>query len=158
MPTAIAAGDPDRNGAHVYTGVRFGRNRARAQINRPRKLMTNLNLDGKTFRSAANTPNGEVGAETLFRYHQSGSIVSAEYSGGAIVTGHLLAVIDGDGRLDMRYHHLNDQGELMVGRCVSIPEAMPDGRLRYHETWQWLTGDQSSGQSTIEEVAVQNAG
>ena len=111
------------------------------------------NLDGKTFRSAANTPNGEVGAETLFRYHQSGSTVSADYSGGAIVTGHLLAVMDDHGRLDMRYHHLNDQGELMAGQCVSTPERLPDGRLRFHETWLWLTGDQSSGQSTIEEVA-----
>lgn len=120
--------------------------------------MPNTNLDGKTFRSVANTPNGEVGAETLFRYRQSGNIVTAEYSGGAIVTGHLLAVMDEHGRLDMRYHHLNDQGDLMVGRCVSIPELMPDGRLRYHETWQWLTGDQSSGHSMIEEVAGHPAG
>ena len=74
------------------------------------------------------------------------------------MTGHLLAVMDEHGRLDMRYHHLNDQGELMVGRCMSIPEVMPDGRLRYHETWQWLTGDRSSGHSTIEEVAERSAG
>ena len=120
--------------------------------------MTMTNLDGKTFRSVANTPNGEVGAETIFRYHQSGNIVSAEYSGGVIVAGHLLAVMDDHGRLDMRYHHLNDQGELMVGRCMSIPELMPDGRLRFHETWQWLTGDLSPGHSTIEEVAERPAG
>lgn len=35
--------------------------------------------DGKTFRSAANTANGEVGAETLFHYHQDGETVWAEY-------------------------------------------------------------------------------
>lgn len=115
--------------------------------------MTKLNLDGKTFRSVATTPNGEVGAETRFRYHQSGNIVNAEYSGGVIVAGHLLAVMDDHGRLDMRYQHLNDQGELMAGKCVSTPERLPDGRLRFHETWQWLTGDRTSGQSTIEEVA-----
>ena len=117
-----------------------------------------LNLDGRTFRSVANTPNGEVGAETIFRYHQSGNIVSAEYSGGAIVTGHLLAVMDDHGRLDMRYHHLNNQGALMAGQCVSTPERLPDGRLRFHEAWQWLTGDRSSGQSTIEEVLGRPAG
>lgn len=115
--------------------------------------MTKLNLNGKTFRSVANTPNGEVGAETRFLYHQSGSIVTAEYSGGAVVTGHLLAVMDDHGRLDMCYHHVNDQGELMAGQCASTPERLPDGRLRFHETWHWLTGDRSSGQSTIEEVA-----
>ena len=74
-----------------------------------------LNLDGKTFRSVANTPNGEVGAETLFRYHQSGSIVTAEYSGGALVSGDLLAVMDEDGRLAIRYPPLNGQAELMGG-------------------------------------------
>ena len=31
-----------------------------------------------------NTDNGEVGADTIFHYHQSGNVVSAEYRGGSI--------------------------------------------------------------------------
>jgi len=52
----------------------------------------------------------------------------------------------------MRYEHVNKDGELMTGRCHSVPEKLADGRLRMHEKWQWTSGDQSSGESTLEEV------
>lgn len=48
-------------------------------------------LEGKIFRSVTNSDNGEVGADTIFRYHQSGNVVSAECDGGDIVNGHLVA-------------------------------------------------------------------
>jgi hypothetical protein len=110
------------------------------------------NLDGKTFRSVSNAPNGEVGAETRFHYRQSGDIVTATYDGGEIVAGHLIAKVLPGGQLDMRYHHLNARGDLMIGKCLSTPRRLPDGRLRFSEEWQWLSGDQSSGRSEIEEV------
>lgn len=108
--------------------------------------------DGKTFGSASNTANGEVGAETRFHYHQDGDIVWAEYSGGSIVRGSLIAVVQEGNKLDMRYHHVNKAGELMTGRCQSTPETLADGRIRLHEQWKWTSGDGSSGQSVIEEV------
>lgn len=111
-----------------------------------------LELDGKTFRSTANSGSGEVDGETLFQYRQSGNVVTGTYRGGRVVSGHLLARMLPDGQLDMRYHHLNDRGELMAGTCRSTPERLADGRLRFHEEWQWLSGDRSSGRSTIEEV------
>ena len=52
----------------------------------------------------------------------------------------------------MRYHHLNGEGELKLGRCLSTPERLPDGRLRFKKEWQWLTGDMFSGRSEVEEV------
>ena len=111
------------------------------------------NLDGKVFRSVSNSENGEVGAETRFHYRQTAGIVTADYSGGSIVVGHLIAKMLDGGRLDMRYHHLNDKGDLMLGTCTSTPARLPDGRLRFTEEWQWLSGDRSSGSSVIEEVA-----
>ena len=109
-------------------------------------------LDGKRFRSVVNSENGEVGGDTVFAYSQTGDIVTAVYEGGAIVRGQLLARMLSDGRLDMRYHHLNTAGEFMLGRCLSTPEPLSDGRLRFHEEWQWLSGDGSSGTSIIEEI------
>ena len=114
--------------------------------------MPQYNLDGKVFRSISNTGNGDVGADTVFHYRQAGEIVTADYSGGGIVVGHLIATVLADGQLDMRYHHLNDKGEFMLGKCLSTPERLPDGRLRFKEKWQWLSGDMSSGYSEIEEV------
>jgi hypothetical protein len=110
------------------------------------------NLEGKVFRSVANTKNGDVGAGTVFHYRQSGDIVTADYSGGGIVVGHLIATVLAGGELDMRYHHLNDKGQFMLGTCLSTPEQLPDGRLRFKEKWQWLSGDMSSGSSEIEEI------
>ncbi len=112
----------------------------------------NYNLDGKVFRSVSNTANGEVGAETIFQYRQSGNVVTATYSGGEIVSGHLIAKVLANGQLDMRYHHLNRNGDFMLGQCVSTPRRLADGRLGFSEQWQWLSGDRSSGHSEIEEA------
>ena len=110
------------------------------------------NLEGKVFRSVTNTQNGEVGVETVFYYRQNGELVSAEYCGGTIVSGHLMALVLENGQLDTRYHHLNNRGEFMLGKCLSTPEVLPDGRLKFKESWQWLSGDGSAGYSEIEEV------
>lgn len=111
-----------------------------------------IDYDGKTLRSVENSPNGEVSGDTTFHYHQDGNIVWAEYSGGDIVRGHLIAVADDDGVLDMRYQHVNNNGELMTGVCTSRPELLPDGRIRLHESWAWTSGDRSSGTSVVEEI------
>ena len=108
--------------------------------------------NNKTFRPASNTSNGEVDNTTRFHYHQDGPIVWAEYSGGSIKKGSLIATVSTDGSLDMRYHHVNTDGQLMTGKCKSVPETLEDGRLRLKETWQWTSGDNSSGESVLEEV------
>jgi hypothetical protein len=113
-----------------------------------------MNYHNKTFRSVSNTPNGVVSGETIFYYQQSGNIVTAIYSGGGVLAGHLIAIVDQDGVLDMRYHHVNDQGVLQTGICKSIPEILPDGRIRMQETWQWTSGDGSSGESILEEIQL----
>lgn len=108
--------------------------------------------DNKFFRSVTNTTNGEVSSETLFHYHQQGQVVWAEYGGGDITKGLLIATVQENDCLDMRYQHVNRQGELMTGRCYSTPERLPDGRIRLLERWQWSSGDCSSGESIVEEV------
>jgi len=110
--------------------------------------------DGKRFASIANTPNGEVTGDTVFEYHQTGNVVWASYEGGGIRKGMLVAVVDasaGDA-LDMAYKHVNTRGEIMTGRCHSKPEVLADGRIRLHEQWQWTSGDQSKGESVVEEI------
>ena len=110
-----------------------------------------ISYDGRKFRSVQNSPTGEVGSDTVFNYHHKGNVVWAEYSGGEIVFGTLIAKADENGALDMRYQHLNQSDELMTGTCRSTPELLPNGRLRLHEKWQWTSGDLSSGESIIEE-------
>lgn len=110
-----------------------------------------INYNNRRFRPIQNSANGETSEETVFWYKQEGEMVTAEYSGGEIISGHLIAVVSEKGRLDMRYHQINRKGELMTGVCESTPEILPDGRIRLHERWQWTSGDGSSGESIIEE-------
>jgi hypothetical protein len=111
-----------------------------------------LNYNQKTFKLISNTDNGEVGEQTLFHYQQQGNIVWAEYNGGVILKGFLIAKVLENNTLDMRYEHINLAGELMTGICHSSPEILTDGRIRLYERWQWSSGDLSSGESIIEEI------
>jgi hypothetical protein len=111
-----------------------------------------VNYDGRIFRAVSNSSNGEVGAETRFYYHQQEDVVWAAYGGGPIMLGNLLARVNPDGSLDMRYQHLNQAGEFMTGECRSVLEILPDGRYRLHEKWRWTSGDRSSGESVVEEI------
>ena len=113
-----------------------------------------INYDGRDFRSMANSDGGDVDAETAFHYHQRDNIVWATYAGGSVVFGTLVATVDVDGNLDMRYHHVALDGSFKSGRCRSRPEILPDGRLRLHEEWQWTDGAAGAGSSVIEEVAT----
>lgn len=111
-----------------------------------------IDYDGRKFASVRNSTRGEVGQDTVFSYRQSGDVVWADYSGGAIVRGQLIANRDDDGVLDMRYQHINTRGGLMTGVCRSTPELLPDGRIRLHENWRWTSGDCSTGESVLEEI------
>lgn len=111
-----------------------------------------INYDNRIFKSVQNSETGEVSPETTFYYHQKDNLVWAEYSGGEIVFGALLAKIDENGKLDMRYQHLNKAGELMTGKCFSTPEILENGKIRLRENWQWTSGDFSKGASVVEEI------
>ncbi len=110
-----------------------------------------VNYNNKRFKPVTNSENGETSSETVFHYKQNGRILSAEYSGGKILKGHLIGLVDDSGRINMRYHQVNDEHTLMTGICESKPEILPNGKIRLHETWQWTSGDRSTGNSIIEE-------
>ncbi|MDQ3649025.1 MAG: n-acetylglutamate synthase [Acidobacteriota bacterium] len=114
--------------------------------------MTDINYHDRFLISVSNSVSGEVGADTVFHYRQRGAVVWATYEGGQIQFGTLVATVKNDGALDMRYQHVNRDGELMTGNCRSTPELLPDGRLRLHESWHWTSGDGSRGESIIEEI------
>ena len=111
-----------------------------------------INYDGRVFSPVQNSESGEVSGETVFYYHQRDDLVWAEYRGGEIVFGQLVAKISADNSLEMRYQHLNKKGVLMTGKCVSTPEILASGKIRLSEKWQWTSGDLSEGESAIEEI------
>jgi hypothetical protein len=94
-----------------------------------------MNYNDKKFRPISNTENGETSNETLFHYKQIGNILTSEYSGGKIKYGHLMGLVDKSGKIEMRYHQVNDKDELMTGICISKPEILKNGKIRLHENW-----------------------
>jgi hypothetical protein len=111
-----------------------------------------MNYHDKKFRPTRNTENGETSNETLFHYKQVGNILTSEYAGGKIKYGHLIGLVDNTGKIEMRYHQVNESGELMTGICSSTPEILSNGKIRLHESWEWTSGDKSKGESIIEEL------
>ncbi|XXM73086.1 n-acetylglutamate synthase [Lysinibacillus sphaericus] len=111
-----------------------------------------IQYDGRTFVSVENTSNGEVSGQTIFSYRQEGNILTADYSGGEIVKGSLIGLVKANGCLTFRYNHVNIHNEIRGGQCESTPELLSDGRIRLHEVWKWQDGDQSEGESVVEEV------
>ena len=111
-----------------------------------------MNYHNRIFRVVNNSNNGDTSSETTFHYKQEGNILTSVYSGGSIISGHLLGFVDASGNIDMRYHHINSDGEIMTGICRASPEILAYGRIRLHEEWRWTNGDQSSGKSTLEEI------
>lgn len=110
-----------------------------------------INYNNKVFSPVSNTDNGETSSETIFNYQQNESILTAEYKGGKIKKGHLIGLVDENGNIDMRYHQVNENGELMTGKCHSRPEILASGKIRLHEEWEWTSGDYSKGTSILEE-------
>lgn len=113
-----------------------------------------INYDKRTFSAVSNSENGEVSNETIFHYHQDGSVFWAEYAGGAVRKGTMIGFVQPDGKLVFLYQHLNINGCLRSGKCESIPEIMPDGGIRLHESWRWNDSNES-GTSIVEEKGEQ---
>jgi len=111
-----------------------------------------ISYNNKFFSSVSNTENGEVSSATTFQYHQNKDMIWAEYSGGDIVKGFLIGISDDKGNLDFTYQHINESGEIRTGKCSSKPEILPNGKIRLLEQWQWTNGDNSIGQSIIQEI------
>jgi hypothetical protein len=108
-----------------------------------------FSVDGRLFTAVENSESGEVSDQTVFRYHQRGNIIWAEYSGGSVVKGFLLGTMDENHCLHFSYQHINRAGEQKSGSCDSEPRE-ENGRLRFYEKWKWTMGEE--GTSIIEEI------
>ena len=111
-----------------------------------------MNYHNKKFRAVSNSDNGEIEEGLVFHYQQDGNVLTCSYQGAQILSGHLIGLVLSDGSINMRYHQVNAKGELMTGECKSVPEVMPNSKIRLYETWKWTSGDLSSGQSILEEI------
>ena len=114
-----------------------------------------IDYNHRKFRVIAQSGEGDIEPGLVFHYRQNGNILSCEYEGGDVRSGHLLGLVEADGKLRFSYHQINHKGELRTGVCTSVPERLEDGRLRLHEQWEWTDGNPSSGTSVLEEILAE---
>ena len=106
-----------------------------------------MNLVGKTFRVLTNSANGTITPATTMTFVSEDGPLLGVYSGGTVDRGGVIARRTGELTVEMLYHCLTVSGELKAGRALGRFEADANGQLFMHLDWQWLTGDQSAGQS-----------
>jgi hypothetical protein len=116
-----------------------------------------IDYDGRTFRSAAEETANAGGAGPVGHYHQDRDVVWAEFAGGKVVKGSLAGRCRGDGVLDLAYCQLLTTGEVIAGRCTSVPTVLADGRVRLTEHWERFGPGGGTGVSVIEEPSRQPA-
>ena len=109
----------------------------------------------KTFVAIGNSSNGQVSEEVVFHYFQKDNIVWGNYEGGVIKKGSLVGICNKNATLNFVYQHIDIHNHLKTGKCISMPEILPDGKIRLYEKWQWSCDDYSEGTSIVEEVILQ---
>ncbi|WP_226481662.1 hypothetical protein [Natrinema amylolyticum] len=109
-----------------------------------------ISLDGRILAGVANDEDGEVGADTVFEFEQDGNRIYANYSGGAIVDGHLVGTFDGE-QWDIRYVQINENNETATGHSIGDVELLDDGRIRVEDEWEWESKE-GDGESIHEEI------
>ena len=114
--------------------------------------MLDINFDQKKFALIDNSKNGQVSSDTLFYYKQKGTLISAEYYGGSIAYGKIIALRKGD-QLDMLYQCATTDGQLRAGEAKAAISLTPEGKIRLDLDWRWLNQEEAAtGKSTYLEI------
>ncbi|MEZ1315308.1 hypothetical protein QIW53_04760 [Pseudomonas fluorescens] len=108
-------------------------------------------LNNRQFTVAGNT-HGVSGTGTVFHYQVEGDAIISTYQGGRIRTGHQVGRITGDDTIELLYHCITTEGEILAGwsrGTVAVDEA---GRTTLAFVWGWLSGAEGGGESSYVEV------
>ena len=113
--------------------------------------MKKFNFNKKTFALLQNTEGGQVNAETVFKYKQKGNLVTADYTGGSVVYGKIIAQLEGD-TLNMLYQCLTADNQLKAGKAMAKITKTSNGKIKLSLDWEWLNDSQTKGQSEYIEL------
>lgn len=104
------------------------------------------NFDKTVFALVDNADVGEVDSSVIFEYSQEGDLVTAEYHGGTIKYGKIIAHHKGD-HLDMLYQCITTDDELRAGKAIAQIIVNADNIIELLLDWEWLNGGQEKGTS-----------
>lgn len=108
--------------------------------------MDTYNFHNKKFVLLENSESGTVNSETIFEYKQDGNLVTADYHGGSVVYGKIIAKLNGN-QLEMLYQCLTNEKELKAGKATADISLTKDNKLKLSLKWQWLSDQNEKGTS-----------
>jgi len=106
-----------------------------------------IDYDRRRFRPVEESASGRVAV-----YRQDGDLFWGEFTGGRARRGTLVGTRAADDSLDFAYGMVLDDGEVVSGRCHSVPEVLDDGRIRLREQWERYGLHTDRGVSVLEEI------
>jgi hypothetical protein len=108
-------------------------------------------FNNKTFALIQNSESGQVNSETVFEYKQDGNLVTADYFGGSVRYGKIIALLEDD-KLDMLYQCLTIDNELKAGKALAKISRSSEGKIKLGLDWEWLTDGNQKGKSEYIEI------
>lgn len=99
--------------------------------------MPEFDFNNKLFSLVENAENGSVTTKTIFEYKQENNLVTADYHGGGIKYGKIIARLEND-TLHMRYQCLTEKGELKAGKAIAQVSLTANDKLKLKLNWEWL--------------------
>lgn len=112
--------------------------------------MTPFDFNNKIFYAVQNSENGTVNSDTIFEYKQDGNLVTADYHGGTIRYGKIIAELRDD-KLHMLYQCLTTEGELKAGKAIA-DVSLVKRKLNLKLNWEWLDTEEKKGTSEYIEI------
>lgn len=113
--------------------------------------MEEINFNKKKFVLLENSKTGKVNSETIFEYKQDGNVVTADYYGGTIKYGKIIAHKEGK-ELNMLYQCLTIDNELKAGKAIAAIVVTENNKVKLKLNWVWLTDDRTNGKSEYIEL------
>lgn len=113
--------------------------------------MKHFDFNNKKFALVQNSDNGKVNTETIFEYKQDGNLVTADYVGGTITYGKIIADLQED-KLNMLYQCLTTGNELKAGKAIAQISLTENGKIKLKLDWEWLTNENNKGTSEYIEI------
>jgi hypothetical protein len=113
--------------------------------------MNKFDFNNKRFALIENSDNGQVNTETIFNYKQENNLVTADYFGGTITYGKIIAELK-DNELNMLYQCLTTDNQLKAGKAIAQIGLTENGKIKLSLNWEWLTNGNDKGKSEYIEI------
>jgi hypothetical protein len=110
-------------------------------------------LNNRRFTVAGNT-HGLSGAGTVFHYQVEGDAISSTYQGGKIRIGHQVGRVTGADTIELLFHCLTTEGEILSGWSRGTVGVDHEGRTTLSFVWGWLSGATGGGESSYVELVA----